>query len=482
MLWKDLRGFLDRLESQGELRRVVGANWEEEIGGITELLTERQGPGLLFDEIPGYPAGYRVTSNLFTTPRRTAIGLGLDGAADAPPQAWRALMRDMRPLPPEVVPSGAICENVLAGADVDLYKFPTPKWHEDDGGRYIGTGVCVIDRDPTSSFVNVGAYRVSIVDECTCAIFIEHGKHGYRIAQQYWARGEKCPVVISAGQEPVLTTLAGPSVYHTPAGLSEFDVAGYVHGSPYPVVRGEHTGLPIPAHAEIALEGFILSPNERLVPEGPFGEWTGYYAHGRRPELVIEIVAVYHRHDPILLGLPPTRPVGCYYNPNLGDDDLETLETLERAGISGVQRVYFVGRPNFRVVALKQAYAGHVDEVIRVLAPGGDQYSGHHIWVLVDEDIDVENPHEVFWAIASRCAPEIGVQVVPGTAVWQLDPRIPPEGRSMPGVEGRQSYTAHNLVVNACRPFEWIDEFPPVAVNGAALRQRIQEKWRTVLA
>ncbi len=481
MLWNDLREYLDRLEALDELRRVVGANWEEEIGGITELVTERQGPGLLFDEGPGYPAGYRVAANLFTTPRRTAIALGLDPGPSVA-QQWRARMREMRPVPPEVVATGPICENVLTGADLDLFKFPTPRWHEDDGGRYIGTGVCVIDQDPTSGFVNSGAYRISIVDERTCAAFIEHGKQGYRIAQQYWARGKKCPVVISVGQEPVLTALGGPSVYHTPAGMSEFEVAGYIHGSPYPVVRGERTGLPIPAHGEIALEGFIVSPAERLVPEGPFGEWTGYYAHGRRPELVVEIETIYHRNAPIIFGQPPTRPVGCYNNPNLGNDDLDSLERLEQAGIEGVQRVCFLARPYLRAVVLKQMYPGHVDDVMRVLSPGGEQYSGHHIWVVVDDDVNVENPHEVLWAIASRCAPEIGVQVIPGTAVWQLDPRIPPQGRSLPGTEGRQPYTAHNLVINACRPYMWRDEFPPVAVNSAALRQRIREKWQAVLA
>src|SRR5438874_12854570 len=78
MLWRDLRDYLDRLEQLGDLLRVTGANWEEEIGGITELMIEQEGPALLFDEIPGYPRGYRVAANLFTTAKRTAIAFGLD--------------------------------------------------------------------------------------------------------------------------------------------------------------------------------------------------------------------------------------------------------------------------------------------------------------------------------------------------------------------------------------------------------------------
>lgn len=172
------------------------------------------------------------------------------------------------------------------------------------------------------------------------------------------------------------------------------------------------------------------------------------------------------------------RPIGCYFNPNFGDDDTEAMTKVSRAGIPGVRRISFLGRPNFRVVALKQMHSGHVDEVIRVLVPGGDQYMGHQVWVFVDDDVDVTNTDEVLWAIASRCAPEIGIQVVPGTAVWQLDPRVRPEDRSDPAEGGRKPYIAHNLVINACRPYDWLADFPPVCVNSPELRKRIQEKWK----
>lgn len=481
MLWSDLRAFLAALDEQGDLRHVRDASWEEEIGAIAELATERGAPALLFDDVPGYPHGFRVLANALASPRRTALALGLDPKHGPVVEQWQARMREMQPVPFEEQATGPVLENVLRGSDVNVLKFPVPKWHENDGGRYIGTGVCVINRDPDTGCVNSGSYRVSIVDEHTCAIFVEAGKDGYRIAQKYWQRGEKCPVILSVGQEPVLTALGGPSMYHTPNGMSELEVAGYIHGEPYPVVSGEATGLPMPATAEIALEGFIPSPADRLVPEGPFGEWTGYYAHERRPELVVEIETIYHRNDPILFGIPPVRPVGCYFTANLGNDDLGALQAIQKTGVPGVQRIYFLGRPYFRVVAIKQMYPEHVEEVIRALEPGGDQYSGHHIWVLVDDDVDVENPYEVNWAIAGRCAPETGVQVIPGTGYWQLDPRIPPDGRSSPDTHGRKTYTAHNLVINACRPYAWKDQFPPVAVNGPELRHKTLEKWRSVI-
>jgi 4-hydroxy-3-polyprenylbenzoate decarboxylase len=466
----------------GELKKVVEAGWEEDIGGITELMTERRGPALLFDEIPGYPTGYRVGANLFGTPKRTAIALGLplEPSLESLPDRWVKVIENIRPVPWEELSSGPILENVQRGDEVDLYRFPTPKWHESDGGRYIGTGLCVIERDPDTGFVNVGAYRVSTYDKKTCAIFMEHGKHGDAIRRKYWERGQKCPVIVTVGQDPILTALAGPHVYRTPDGVSELEVAGYLQGSPYPVVKGELTGIPMPAYGEIAIEGFMPSPHEIMVPEGPFGEWTGYYAHGRRPEAIIEVGAIYHRHDPIIFGAPPTRPIGGHWFATLGNDSIGTKARLEKAGIPGIQRVCSLASPNMNAVSLKQMYPGHVDDVIRALVPGGEQYSGHHIWVLVDEDIDVSNPEELHWAIASRCVPEDGgVRVIPATAVWQLDPRLRPEDRSNPDDEhGRKRYSADNLVINACRPYEWIDDFPPVNVNGPELRKRIEERWK----
>lgn len=482
MLWRDLRDYLNTLDRLGELKRINGAGWEEDIGGITELMVERSGPALLFDEIRDYPKGYRVAANLFNTVKRTGIAFGLDLEPGATSLTERAakVMAEFRPVAPEEVSSGPILENILKDDAIDLYRFPTPKWHENDGGRYIGTGCCVIQKDPDSGFVNVGAYRVAIHDRKTGALFIEHGKHGDVIRRKYWARGKKCPVVISVGQEPILPVLAGSRFFYSPEGVSEFEVAGYLHKSPYPIVRGEFTGLPIPAFGEIAIEGFIPSADEVMMPEGPFGEWTGYYAHGRRPETIIEVKAIYHRNDPIIFGAPPSRPIGGDYFAILGNEDLDSMAQLKRAGVPGVKGIFTLAKPRLRVLGLKQMYAGHVDDVIRVLVPGGDQYSGNHIWFLVDDDIDITNTEEVLWALATRCIPEHAVKVIPGTAVWQLDPRIPPEGRSSPDNAGRKRYSAHNLVINACRPYEWLNDFPPVAVNSPELRQRIYTKWKDV--
>ena len=481
MLWNDLREYLIRLDEAGELKHVRGADWNEEIGAISEIATEKNGPALLFDEIKDYPTGFRVASNLFTTPKRTAIAFGLPyEPLDSLPQRWGTRIEGFRAIGPREIVNPPIFENVISGEHINLFKFPTPKWHEKDIGRYIGTGVCVIQKDPDTGFVNVGAYRVAVHDQRTCTIFIEHGKHGDRIRHKYWQRGEKCPVLVSVGQEPILTALSGSGLFHCPEGVSEYEVAGYLHNSPYPIAIGKVTGLPMPASSEIVIEGFIPSPQEAMEMEGPFGEWTGYYAHGRRPETIIEVATIYHRNDPIIFGASPVRPIGCVYFANLGSEDIESKAKLEKAGIPGITKVVLLARPFLKVVALKQMYPEHVNDVIRVLVPGGDKYRGHEIWVLVDDDIEADSPTEVLWAIASRCAPEIGVKIIQGRGVWQLDPRIPPDDRSSPDEHGRSLYRADDLVINCCRPYEWLNDFPPVAVNGAELRHRTMAKWKDV--
>ncbi|MFF2926276.1 UbiD family decarboxylase domain-containing protein, partial [Streptomyces celluloflavus] len=145
---------------EDEVLRIDGADRDLDIGGITELIAEKEGPALMFDNIPGYPAGHRVFTNFMGTAARTAVALGLP--RDTPKldivRAWKDLSKQLEPVPPVVVPTGPVLENVLVGDDVDLGVFPTPRWHDGDGGRYIGTACMVITRDPDNGWVNVGTY------------------------------------------------------------------------------------------------------------------------------------------------------------------------------------------------------------------------------------------------------------------------------------------------------------------------------------
>jgi len=328
--------------------------------------------------------------------------------------------------------------------------------------------------------VNVGTYRVAVHNEDTAIIFMNTYNHGDQIRRKYWDKGEQAPVVVTFGQEPILSFISSSSILYCPQGVSELEVAGFFHGEGVPVVTGPVTGLPIPATAEIAIEGFIPSPDEMLIPEGPFGEWTGYYAHGRTPETPILVKAVYHRNDPINLGCPPVRPISKKHR--LAEVDLGTRRKLDEAGIPGIQGVVTLSL-SLRVVGIKQMYDEHIEDVIRVLEPGGWHHGGNRIWILVDDDVDLYNTQEVLWAMATRTIPHSSVRVVEGTASDQLDPRVPPGMRADPTKahdkgHGRKDFRADNLIINACRPWEWKDEFPKVNVNSRELRESVAKKWK----
>ena len=194
-------------------------------------------------------------------------------------------------------------ENVLEGDDVDLMKFPTPVWHQGDGGRYIGTGSYNVTQDPDSGWLNLGCYRIMIRDKASVTYNAAPGKHGRLHHEKYAALDRKMPVVMVLGGDPMTFFVAGSEA---PDGISEFDVTGGIRGKPLELVRGKVTGLPFPANAEIVLEGYVHP--ETLVPEGPFGDWTGTYTEPGRMRPLTEVVAIYHRGDPIIWA---SRPRAC---------------------------------------------------------------------------------------------------------------------------------------------------------------------------
>ena len=290
MPFADLREWVDAMERIDELKTFEDVDPEFEIGALTEMSAEAKGPALLFDKIKGYAPGYRVVSNLYRGRKRllATLEMPIDLTPIQALQRWRRVIADFKPLPPVEVKSGPVLTHSMDGPNVDISIFPAPVWHELDGGRYIGTGDLVIVRDPDTGWINLGAYRIQNHDQATGGLFIQSVRHGYKIAQKYWAKGQACPVAVCLGQDPVVLLAAGDTVARTAEKVCEYDFAGYVRGKPIEVVPGRLTGFPVPATAEVVLEGEIPSPEEEKRPEGPFGEYLGYYAHGNLPEPILQ--------------------------------------------------------------------------------------------------------------------------------------------------------------------------------------------------
>ena len=332
-MYKDLREFIELVDKLGALRRIEGADPRFEIGGLTEVAAGRpDGPALLFDAIKGLPRGVRVFTNAATTPQRAALALGIDPTLRPLDtlKAWMEKRKTLRPHQPVVVKDAAFLKN--ASKEVDLARFPAPTWHRHDGGPFIGSGSIVIMRDPDGGWINASIYRIQVHGRNRLTVQFDHGgRHGAIIAKKYWDQGKPCPLAVVNGEDPALF-IAG--FEYLPAGQSEYEFAAAIKGAPIEVYPGPLTGLPIPAHAEIVFEGHLLPMSETTLPEGPFGEFTGYYASEARPAPVMEVTASYHRDDPILLGSPPMKPPRFHFG--LPFRAATIWQNLDAAGVTDV--------------------------------------------------------------------------------------------------------------------------------------------------
>ena len=469
--YEDLRQWLEIVESMGELKRINDADWNLEIGTLAELIyRERPGvvPAILFDRIKGYPRGFRILFGQNCSFRRLALTLGLplEYAGLELVDGFRKKLGTIGPIPPRIVEVGPVLENQLEGEKIDLLKFPVPFIHELDGGRFIGTACVAITRDPEEGWLNLGTYRTMVHDRNSMGLFTSSvSKHARVHMEKYFSRGQPCPVIVCVGQDPLLLVGGGsPTEFFS----SEYDYCGGLRGRPYDVVLGEVTGLPFPAHAEIAIEGF-MHPGD-LKPEGPFGEWMGYYGSKMDHTPVVRVERIYYRNDPILCCARPGRPPTDYSLVNCVISAAHIWNHVEKAGLPNVKGMWCleagVGRL-FNIISIKQAYPGHARQALFLASQVlGGAYIGRFV-VVVDDDIDPTNTFDVLWAMSTRCDPEKSIEILRRCWSGALDVVIPPENK---GLNSR-------ALIDACKPYERRGEFPPIAESSETLKTVVRKKW-----
>jgi UbiD family decarboxylase len=472
----DLREWFEELRAMGELTEVPGASTEYEIGAITDINAKHHGPALLFTDIPGYEGRGRVLSCSLSRAARLASALGFQEQLDAQglvralqgkPRTWR----DNAPnFAPRVVAGGPVMEQILEGDDIDLTSYPAPLWHEGDGGRYIVTGGGVITRDPEDGWVNFGTYRVMVHGPNELGIFIEPIHHGAIQIQRWHERGEPCPVAVVVGHHPLLHLA---SAMPMPWGMSEFSYAGAMLGRPIDVIEGAVTGLPIPAAAELVIEGFIHPGEER--DEGPFGEFTGYFAGGRHPRPLLRAERIYQRSDPVIYGSLPSKPPfdHSYWRATMESSLL--LTDLEAAGIPEVKAVWKheAGSASFfTAIAIKQRYAGHARQVGLAAATVSAGASMGRYIVVVDEDVNVMDLEEVIWVMSTRSDPVSSIQIVENLPSNPLDPML--HDLSKPWMSSR-------AIIDACRAYERREDYPAVVEVSPELAERMRAQWSDLL-
>ena len=475
--YRGLREWLGEAGRLGELRTVRGASWEEEIGLAADVVVPADdGPAVLFDEVPGCPKGFRVLINVFAGKRRN-MTLGFPdhlSKQDLSRAFFEHYLSKRRRVAPRVVEDGPVFENIRTGDRIDVTRFPAPIWHRHDGGRYIGTGCFSVTMDPDERWINAGCYRAMIHDRKSVGLLIVPGKHGHVHRQKYFSRGERMPIALVVGGDPLFFFVAGTEI---PDGVCEFDVVGGMRGAPVELVRGKVTGLPFPASAEIVLEGFL--DRDVRKEEGPFGEWTGYYAGGRSPQPVLDIQAIYHRNDPIILGVPPLGG---------GSDEMARYRAVMRsamlkqeladAGVPDVTQVWCheIGASRMlHGVAIRQRYPGHAKQVGVLTASAGATVYGCKFVIVVDDDVDVSNFEQLMWAMVTRSDPATSMDILRRMRTSPADPRLTPEQRAAGDL------TNSRAVIDATRPYEWREKFPRVNAPSPEAALKAREKFGYLL-
>lgn len=469
MSYRDLRDWLNQVDKFGELRNIDGADWNLEIGAITEMARKESkvAPCILFDGIKGYPKGHRLAVGLLNSVKRIAFTTGMptDLSTLDFVRFWRQKIKGMKPIRPREVKEGSFMENVWEERDVDVLRFPTPRYNIGDGGRYIGTGHLTITKDPDEGWINIGTYRIMVHDGKSLGLYMSPGRHARIQMEKYFSQNRAFPVAVSLGHDPLLFMA---SAFEVPYGLSEYDFAGGLKGEPIDVVRLDSSGLLVPATAEVVIEGECLPSDQKA--EGPLGEWTGYYGSGVRDEPVIRVRRVFFRNDPILTGAPPSRPPteATFYKSFWRS--AMVWDELERAGVPDVAGVYCPPEGNTRlltVVAIRQRYPGHARQAGVIASQcHAAAYLGRFT-VVVDEDIDPTDMKDVLWAMTTRCDPADDIEIFRRCWSGPLDPVIP---------TGKKGFNSR-AIIDACRPYDWIKEFPASVLVPDDLTRQVKEKW-----
>ncbi len=423
--YRDLGAFLSELESRGDLLRVKSpVSRDLEITEITQRAVRRDGPALLFENVPG--TSMPVAMNLLGSPRRIALALGtdsLDTAAEKigrlthlrPPAGIAAAIRDLsgtlealdlvRSLAPKRV-SRAPCQEVAEEA-VDLDRLPILRCWPGDGGRTV-TFPVVITKDPETGDSHTGVYRLQQYGRDLLGFHAQIHRVGANNLRKWAARGERMPVAVVLGVDPV-TLLSG--LAPVPEGISNFVFAGFLRGESLELVHAQTVDLDVPAQAEVILEGYV-DPTERRT-EGPFGDHTGYYS-AAEPFPVLHVTRVTRRERPVYLstvtGRPPT-------------EDAVLGKAVERIFLPVVRlvlpEIVDMNLPmeglfiNLGIVSIRKAYPGHARKVMHALWGLGQMMFTRYL-IVVDADVNVHDLREVLYRVTLQADPEEDVERVHG--------------------------------------------------------------------
>lgn len=435
---KDLQGFVDLLETTGELHRVTAeVDPHLEIATIADRVSKEPGggPALLFERVRGHR--FPVALNLFGSRLRAAMALGCNStellvlklekelakaAGGSEARLQKILSRgDFAPLEK----ASATCIDCTETSE-DFSHLPALQSWPEDAGRFL-TLPQVFTYDPMTGERNCGMYRMQIFDKRSAGIRWRPGSDAARHYAAWKRQGRKMPVAVALGGDPALILAASTSL---PAGIDETRYASFLRGSPLVLVLCSDSNLAVPAYAEFVLEGYVLPGDERL--EGPFGNHTGSYSMPA-PCPVFHLTKMSRRRGAIypctVVGPPPME--NCW----LAKVNERIVLALLRCDYPQIVDVNFPVETIFHGCALISVRCSGREsrELLRALWQSRYLLRSR-LLVLVGADVDVHNTTNVYWAAINLTDPVRDVIVEAGRVGIDAT-RVAPGGKVGPDDE-----------------------------------------------
>ncbi|MBI4193980.1 MAG: UbiD family decarboxylase [Betaproteobacteria bacterium] len=399
---ESFRGFLDRLRGAKEL---VDIRQPVDIRHIATLV-DQSSRALVFHDVIGYDMP--VVSGIIRSRERAIMSMGCSTYAEIEQKLQHGIDH---PIPPRYVETAPGKQVVRVGDDVDLFSLPIPMSSIYDGGPMITAGV-TIARDPEFG-INSGIYRFMVKEKNLTGIDIVTPNNMRLFAQRAYEAGRPCPISISIGTHPFEIMGSG---FRAPLGVDEMAVAGGIRGAPVELAMCETIDLPCVADAEIVLEAEIL-PTGWTRPEGRFGEFTRLMG-GLHWNPLVKVKALTMRGDALYYALHMPWENTWLAAPTRYQAIRRALKT------AGVQikdiNVTLGGCAFWHAVISIRKQAGEGKNALLAALSVMDL---KHV-VVVDDDIDVFNPMDVEWAIATRVQGDRDVFVIPGARAKPLDPSL----------------------------------------------------------
>lgn len=433
--WLDRRGRLIRVRSEVDPAYQLASIAAKFEGGPRAVLFEKV-KGNRYPVFTGLYWSRELLAGLFGRPEKALAQYVSECIRD-----WQ-----QRPVAPVVVDNGPVLQ--VSEPTVDLTTLPIPTHAELDGGPYFDAAV-VIAKDPENGVRNASIQRFMVVGKDRLAINIDAGRHLETYLGKAFGLGQPLPFTLNVGVGPGLHFAAATPAEAAPIETDELGIASQFHGRPLELVAGTTSEVEMVAHAMFALECEMV-PGE-LHEEGPFGEVTGYYATvARRP--LVRVKRVHRRREPvfhtILSGIEVFNSVGL-----LGEANV--LALLQKQ-VPGVKDVYFShGGCGFyhAVVQIAQKRAGWAKQALMAAFAA---FPPLKMVTVVDDDVDIRNPGDVEWAMATRLDPKQGILVIDNVFGHGLNPTFP-------------GYLGSKVGFDATRPFPRTPNYDRAKVRESSL-------------